>query len=263
MLVTSIGAFTIEDEEEVEEKKIKNYKENWNRPSISSQHFCTSYIRNDLIKTAPIYEVCYGFNKMQDNSLIFLSTDDIFSHLKTFTPKAEENEKYYSPDNLINNTTDYNELDFYRFQNGERKQPDYIVCFREYGKINYLEKAKKASKDFGGLPIVMVDIDKCLENERQRVLKLKQEYDEKPNEELLKKIYKTIRNNRVTRPDFCSEFNIDKIENFVRQQTITKKELKSIYEGTDASDRKQMSSTIGKIYGKITKITNGYINIDK
>ena len=264
MLVTSIGAFTIEDEEEVEEKKIKNYKENWNRPSISSQHFCTSYIRNDLIKTAPIYEVCYGFNKMQDNSLIFLSTDDIFSHLKTFTPKAEENEKYYSPDNLINNTTDYNELDFYRFQNGERKQPDYIVCFREYGKINYLEKAKKASKDFGGLPIVMVDIDKCLENERQRVLKLKQEYDEKPNEELLKKIYKTIRNNRVTRPDFCSEM-IDEIEKLF-EKNITKKDLECNYKETTVQERQQMSSMIKNIYKRLTNLTkenNENFNIQK
>ena len=265
MLVTSIGAFTIEDEdeEEVEEKNIKNYKENWNRPSISTQHFCASYIRNDLIGTAPIYDVCYGFDRMENNSLVLSNSEDIDSYFDTFIPKSESQQKYYFPDNLINNTTDYNELDFYRFQNEKRKQPDYIVCFREYGIIPNLEESKKASKDFGGLPIVVVDIDKCLRNERYKVLELIQKYGEEPNDKLLKKIYKTIRNNRVTRPDFCSEFNIDKIENFVRQQTITKKELKSIYEGTDASDRKQMSSTIGKIYGKITKITNGYINIDK
>lgn len=51
MMITSIGAYVIND--------IQNYKEDWNRPAIASQHFCTSYIRNDMMGTAPIENICY------------------------------------------------------------------------------------------------------------------------------------------------------------------------------------------------------------
>ena len=42
ILMTSVGAYSREE--------TKNYKEDWNRPAISSQHFCTSYIRNDMLR---------------------------------------------------------------------------------------------------------------------------------------------------------------------------------------------------------------------
>lgn len=40
-------------------RKINNYKDDWNRPEIASQHFCASYVRNDMIGTAPVYNICY------------------------------------------------------------------------------------------------------------------------------------------------------------------------------------------------------------
>lgn len=55
MILTSLGAY--------ETEKILNYPENWNRPAISSQHFCASYIRNDMIGIAPIYSICYRIFK--------------------------------------------------------------------------------------------------------------------------------------------------------------------------------------------------------
>ena len=42
ILMTSVGAYSREE--------TKNYKKDWNRPAISSQHFCTSYIRNDMLR---------------------------------------------------------------------------------------------------------------------------------------------------------------------------------------------------------------------
>lgn len=53
MIITSLGAFHNED--------IDDYQKSWNRPAIGSQHFCCSYIRNDLIHTAPISNICYRF----------------------------------------------------------------------------------------------------------------------------------------------------------------------------------------------------------
>lgn len=51
MIITSLGAF--------HGHKIENYKSDWNRPSIATQHFCASYIRNDMIGTAPVHNICY------------------------------------------------------------------------------------------------------------------------------------------------------------------------------------------------------------
>lgn len=43
------------------EREIDNYKEDWNRPAIASQHFCASYIRNDMLGTASVHNICYRF----------------------------------------------------------------------------------------------------------------------------------------------------------------------------------------------------------
>ena len=51
MIITSLGAFHYEG--------IDNYANNWNRPAIAAQHFCASYIRNDMIGTAPVHNICY------------------------------------------------------------------------------------------------------------------------------------------------------------------------------------------------------------
>lgn len=53
MIITALGAFNA--------NWIENYKDDWNRPTIASQHFCASYIRNDMLGTAPINNICYRF----------------------------------------------------------------------------------------------------------------------------------------------------------------------------------------------------------
>lgn len=64
IIMTSVGAF-------VDEKKNRtDYYEDWNRADIACQHMCTSYIRNDMIGTAPINNICYGFSEMAEGSLI-------------------------------------------------------------------------------------------------------------------------------------------------------------------------------------------------
>lgn len=64
IIMTSVGAF-------VEQKKNRtDYYEDWNRADIACQHMCTSYIRNDMMGTAPINNICYGFSEMAEGSLI-------------------------------------------------------------------------------------------------------------------------------------------------------------------------------------------------
>ena len=40
-------------------------------------------------------------------------------------------------------------MDFRRIQNGEKKNPDYIIVYRENGEISNLEEAKKSISTMG------------------------------------------------------------------------------------------------------------------
>ena len=135
MIITSVAPFVYNE--------IENYKKDWNRPSIGSQHFCASYIRNDMLGHAIIPHVCYGFEQMSLDSLVLSGTNDIFSSGFSFETTSKREEKYLAPDSQIQQTQRYNEMDFKRIQSGNKKQPDYIVVFKKNGKIKNMRKAKK------------------------------------------------------------------------------------------------------------------------
>lgn len=200
MIITSVAPFVYNE--------IENYKKDWNRPSIGSQHFCASYIRNDMLGHAIIPHVCYGFEQMSLDSLVLSGTNDIFSSGFSFETTSKREEKYLAPDSQIQQTQRYNEMDFKRIQSGNKKQPDYIVVFKKNGKIKNMRKAKKASYDFENLPIVVIDVDECLRTEKEKIKKLYEEYKKTGSEEIKLELSEKIRNNRVTDPEFCEDINL-------------------------------------------------------
>lgn len=200
MIITSVAPFVYNE--------IENYKKDWNRPSIGSQHFCASYIRNDMLGHAIIPHVCYGFEQMSLDSLVLSGTNDIFSSGFSFETTSKREEKYLAPDSQIQQTQRYNEMDFKRIQSGNKKQPDYIVVFKKNGKIKNMRKAKKASYDFENLPIVVIDVDECLRTEKEKIKKLYEEYKKTGSEEIKLELSEKIRNNRVTDPEFCEGINL-------------------------------------------------------
>ena len=264
IIMTSVGAF--------HGMNAENYKEDWNRPIISTQHLCASYIRNDMIGTAPIRNICYGFSEMREDSLILSGNRDIYSSRSTFVSRAQnnENEKYYTPEKQINSTEKYNEMDFRRIQDGEKKQPDYILVFRKDGEIPNMEEAQKASKQWGEMPIVVVDIDKCLEAERQKVDQMMKEYSASPNPELAKEIKQKVRNNRVTSLRFCDDIRdeINNLEenNCSKEKTqekngkkeskieVSEKDLEENYGQVSAIERKNEISRIRSVYKRIKEM---------
>lgn len=259
MIITSVAPFVY--------NQPNNYYEDWNRPAIGSQHFCTSYIRNDMMGHAKIPHICYGFSEMSDDSLVLSGSQDIYSSSAEFTSTAQHDEKYYSPDKQINATTKYNEMDFKRIQDGKKKQPDYIVVFQKSGKIDNLEKARKASKDFDGLPIVVIDVDNCLEAEKEKVSDLIEKYDENESPEVAQQLYQKIRNNRVTDENFCSDLSLEEIQEMATPneeptikneipsyEKVTSEDLEQIYEQIDAPERQAESKAIKNIYAKINSI---------
>lgn len=80
-------------------------------------------------------------------------------------------------------------------QEGARKQPDYIVCYRRNGTIGNLEKAKEVSKQFElhsgkALPIIVIDEDKIRLDAVEIINRKIREYKTNPSEELGNEIYR-------------------------------------------------------------------------
>ena len=263
MIITSVGAYVSNQPD--------NYEENWNRASLGSQHFCASYIRNDMLGHAPMPHICYGFEEMKEDSLMLSGSRDIYSSGVSFESTAGRGEKYLSPNNQIGNTTSYNEMDFRRVQGGEKKQPDYIVVFRKDGRIDNMDKAQKASKDFGGLPIVVIDVDECLVAEKQKAEKLFEEYKRTKSPEIRKQLEEKLRNNRVTNDSFCRDTNMDAVlENTKQQeqpekseedkQEVSMTDLEEIYEGVTGRERQEETERIKAILTKIRDIRKGEVD---
>lgn len=198
MIITSVAPFY--------ENSPENYCSDWNRETLSSQGFCCSYIRNDMLGTAEIPHFCYGFEEMEDDSLMLSGAKDINSKTNKLKPTSwDEAEKYYSPDNQINNTSkvcSYNEMVYKRTQNGERKQPSYIVLFKSDEKINngQLKKAKKAVDDYKkegiDLPIVIINKDEIAESEKNKIDSKVEEYITTRDVKQLEQIKQKISNNK-------------------------------------------------------------------
>ena len=260
MIITSVAPYV--------HNQPDNYYNDWNRPSIGSQHFCTSYIRNDMMGHAKIPHICYGFSQMSDDSLVLSGSKDIYSSGAEFTSTAQHDERYYSPDTQINETETYNEMDFKRIQDGKKKQPDYIVVFQKDGKIDNLEKAQKASKDFGGLPIVVIDVNKCLESEQEKVNDLITKYEESESPEIARQLYQKVRNNRVTDKNFCSDLSLESIKEIAdlaeeSSKLVSEEDLSTIYQEIDAPERQEENKLIKNIYMQINTIIKEETNYEK
>lgn len=269
-------------------RTIENYKTDWNRPVISTQHFCASYIRNDMISTPPIPHICYGFSNMKADSLMLSGTEDVYSSSRTFVSTANYNEVYYTPNEQINNTNSYNEIDFRRIQGGEKIQPDYIIIFRKDGQIDNLEEAQRASEQWDGMPIVVVDVDDCLKAERDRVEEKLAEYKKHPSQKLAEEIKQKIRNNRNTYMKFIQKDKLTpaqwrrtfagfwsdihkelmqiqnglirsnaQINSDLTEETVDEEQLEENYKSVSTTERESEVSKIREIYRKVINVTRG------
>lgn len=219
IITTSVGAY--------HSIRPENYKTDWNRPSLASPHFCASYIRNDMLGTAPVHNVLYGFSSMGANSLALSGAGDIYSHGTSLVSKSENSEKYYGPEKQLyksaqHNKFKYNEMDFKRIQDGVKKSPDYILVFRKDGIIDNIEEAKKASADWDNLPIVVIDVNKVLDSEKEKLVNLINEFYSNPTKEQYEKIIIKITNNRVIEPTFAQNIDLEELHKLIPIQPIFK-----------------------------------------
>ena len=222
MIMTALSPFSRNDDIGTENF---NYKDNWNRPKLSTPHFCCSYIRNDMMGTAPIGSICYGFNSMQDDSLVCSGSHDIYSNSDAITTEASREEYYLSHDTQIDRTVRYNEMDFRRTQHGDKVGPDYVIVFKENGEIQHLDMAKKAQEDWGGIPIVVIDKQACLDAEKEKVEQLKEQFNqatsEQEKQDIAIEIVQKVRNNKQTLYEFANDIDFSNILDVEIHEIIT------------------------------------------
>ena len=216
-----------------------------------------------MMGTADIPYFCYGFSNMATDSLMLAGPVNLTSGENKMKVSASEGECYLISDSLVNETGKHNELDFARYQGGKKVQPDYIVVFRKNGEIKNFEKAKTAQQQWGGLPIVIVDQDKCLESEKAKTDELFKEFEETSNPEALKDAIQKIRNNRQTDENFCSDKNLETLtkqlngmQKYIKEpkSQVTIQDLAENYEMVPAVDRQNESSKISRIFARVKQI---------
>ena len=254
MIITSIAPFVANSPD--------NFCKDWNRPALASQHFCANYIRRDMLGRAPMPHLCYGFSDMKEESLTLSGSCDIYSSGAEFVSYARHDERYLPPDQQINETGRYNEMDFRRIQGGEKRQPDYIVVFRKDGEISNMDKAQMASEQFGEatgkkLPIVIIDEDKCLETESRLVGDMIENFNNSPSREKAELICQKIRNNRVRNPSFSSDIDISYIQKYSEKNnnepTVTINEFEQCFAETKPEEREGMVKKFKSFYKALSK----------
>ena len=254
MIITSVAPFVTNSPD--------NFYKDWNRPALASQHFCASYIRRDMLGITRMPHLCYGFSDIKEDSLALSGSCDIYSSGAEFVSYADYDERYLPPNQQINETKGYNEMDFRRIQGGEKRQPDYIVVFRKDGEISNIDTAQMASEQFDEatgkkLPIVIIDEDKCLETESRLVGDMIEDFNNSPSREKAELICQKIRNNRVRNPSFSSDIDISYIQEYSEKNnnepTVTMNEFEQCFSETKPEEREGMVKNFKSFYKALSK----------
>lgn len=237
-----------------------NYYNDWNRRKTDSNNYmCASYIRSDMIATDEIGKVLYGFNELNPATICGNSVGD------GGTGIAMQN--LTTPNNLINSVqirgngehskNCYNELNYKRFNNGERQQPSYIVVFRINGEIDktIIAQAKKAQEQWNNeLPIVVVDVNKCIEAERQKVEEMRKEYEHTKSPVLAREIYHKIRNNQATIAHHKGKIKASFFEEEMQQYIVSDEEIEKYNQEHQQENTGKKKSKIDIIYDELINI---------
>lgn len=208
-----VGAFSHKNNGE------QSYQQSWNIPKRTNHVFCTRMISNESLELAKEDQIGYGFTDFDNSALVASAPWDMASmelnkqfdtvgamdSERTMAACEGSSSRFLTPMEQANNTRlDGNETNWDRFNsNGEKKQPSYIICIAdsmsndEYkNNKNYQDSLIVASQF--GIPLVMLDREKIIENEHLEIENMLQEYEETKNPSLINRIIQRFENNRTT-----------------------------------------------------------------
>lgn len=210
-IVKTLGVFSDDG------KSPENYYEEWNNKRYRSHINAVSLIRNDNLAFAEPdgnVHIKLGFLNFDEKHFLGGGIKDINSTPDSINMGVNLYSKLYFPDEFINHTREWhNELDYERKNSDAssaefKKNPDFIILDQEVEDITQLtleEKKQydklvsnsiKAAKDFGNIPILVINREKIAKNEINSIRKMLDDYNLTHNIELLNKIIIKFNNNR-------------------------------------------------------------------
>ncbi|MCI8759996.1 MAG: hypothetical protein HFJ34_02570 [Clostridia bacterium] len=167
----------------------KDFAENLGMPSTRYHGNCKSFIGQDSISIANSNGVKFGYSNCKDGTLLMASPWDIMSNAANaeFSTASEKwnincGIQLRTPKEMINHTRHgYNEFDFEKLIYNEQEQkfegdkPQYIIYVKEPNierqEDDKWRVSKKAAKQMN-LPIVMIDREKCVKRDWEKLVAL-------------------------------------------------------------------------------------------
>lgn len=195
MILTAIGGIYAYSH------NFSDMKKDWDR--VDSNHTIScSYIGNDFLGVTDT-SFLLGFSDIKYNELIHSRNQDAGAGDSIFEPYAKS--EFLIPENQINTSKGYNEIVLERkIENGGKlvnRIPTYAVFLAEtLNDINdennaKWQNAKKMAKQLN-IPIVVVDVQKCLELEWQKTQDMITLIKEQKRMDLIPEVIHKLENNR-------------------------------------------------------------------
>ena len=210
-IVKTLGAFNYDD------KSSENYYEEWNNKKYTSHVNAVSLIRNDNLAFAEQdgkTHIKLGFLNFNEKMFLGGGVKDLNSIADSTNMSVNISSKLYFPEEFINHTRNWhNELDYERKNDTTtspefKKNPDFVILDQEVEDITSLteeERKKydellsnsiKAAKDFGNIPILVINREKIAKNEINVIEEMLDDYNLTHDMKLLRKIIIRFNNNR-------------------------------------------------------------------
>ena len=156
--------------------------------SSNNSGICASFINNENLGVVSLKGPLLGYSNLDLCNLHAMGIGDIYSETETMSLKNSnsglgEGKYFATPKVLIDNTRfGYNELVLDRFyqddvDNKIKVQPSYIVVYKiddNYTKTRMYKRGLRMAKEFG-VPLVLVDVEKVKENEKNIINVLEEE----------------------------------------------------------------------------------------
>lgn len=195
MILTAIGGVYAYSHD------FSDMKKDWDRADSNHTISC-SYIGNDFLGVTDT-TFLLGFSDIKDNELIHSRNQDAGAGDLIFEPYAKS--EFLIPENQVNTSKGYNEMVIERkIEDGGKlvnRKPTYAVFLAEnIDGINDKENtrwknAKKMAKGLN-IPIVVVDVQQCLELEWQKTQEMITLIKEQKQMDLIPDVIHKIENNR-------------------------------------------------------------------
>ncbi len=210
-IVKTLGAFSEDGNGQL------NYYDEWNNDRYRSHINAVSLIRNDNLAFAEHdgkLHIKLGFYDFDETMFLGGGIEDINSTPDSRRMGAKIYSKLCLPRKFIDSTRKWhNELDYERKNTNSqkphfKKNPDFIILDQECEDISqlsieeqrqfeeYKNNTIRAAKEFGNLPVLVINREKIAKNEINLIRQMLDEYKNSHNMELLKRIIIKFNNNR-------------------------------------------------------------------